>query len=794
MAKISDSKIALIRPDFAASNQLLQSGMQALQEAPNPFIKAMENNFAARKDKAQGLLSQFINTRDTTAPGFNEEFQNFFDLVGGNQNNVSQMTIADDVTKRAPALLADNKARQSLADGELTQKATADGQLINQLYNRYLASNQTAEDEQAYYTDAARLGLSVNSAVPQAEQALNNAQVNAANTQVPLSTLSTIASLQGATGNNAAVIQRALSDLGTEVSSAKAGAAGFGGKGSSAGKLSTPATGYNAGGAGAPANSTVSERNSIINSLVGTESSGNSRALNVNRKDGKAYGGLIQMGDARLKDYARATGTKPVSARNFRNLSAAQQEAANNWHIDDLIKKAKASGGIGKIVHGTKMTLGGLVAVGHLGGGDNIKRFLKGNYNPSDELGTSLADYARKHGGSEAGGSVGSNIGYGQPDYSGINPANYSFGNQGIQRQDALNTVYNAGVISDTTGLAKNILGILKTPLARPGAGRPGQNTVLNESLKGLIINQADRDSQYTQDTTGNYIQTGGETQANIANNNAENQRVTLEMLAAEDAAAQEAVVGVSQVINDTDGFTKALAKEGISKEMFNSLPTAQQDSYIKNYQEYENKVKKNTTNANNVKLPGTLSTKRGDKINPKTGRPYASPLAVGVAQARNSLHKQIDRNFADEQFGETLGWDWLPGKSANQKKVNLKRATDEVGKQVSDILLSDGMRDSVEGLLTNKDVLDIHKTAWSGYVDYAKREHDSRDDLQGIVGEISNPRKLEELVQNSVRAKLLEKTAALEKARKTKAGELKHQGFNTITLRNIASQTIKGK
>lgn len=138
--------------------------------------------------------------------------------------------------------------------------------------------------------------------------------------------------------------------------------------------------------------------NSIIQSLTGTESSGNSAAFRTNT-DGKSYGGLIQMGDDRLKDYAKVTKSKPISASQFKNLPASQQRAVNEWHINDLMQAAQATGAVGKVINGVPVTLGGLVAVAHLGGKGGMQKFIQtnGRYNPSDQLGTSLTDYLAKH-------------------------------------------------------------------------------------------------------------------------------------------------------------------------------------------------------------------------------------------------------------------------------------------------------------------------------------------------------------------------------------------------------------
>lgn len=149
----------------------------------------------------------------------------------------------------------------------------------------------------------------------------------------------------------------------------------------------------------------ASQVRGIIGSLTGTESSGNSAAFRTNT-NGKSYGGLIQMGDDRLKDYATKTGSRPISASQFKNLPATQQRAINEWHINDLIGAAQATGAVGKVINGVPVTLGGLVAVAHLGGKGGMNKFVQtnGRYNPKDQLGTSLTDYLVKHRSSTAGG------------------------------------------------------------------------------------------------------------------------------------------------------------------------------------------------------------------------------------------------------------------------------------------------------------------------------------------------------------------------------------------------------
>jgi hypothetical protein len=65
------------------------------------------------------------------------------------------------------------------------------------------------------------------------------------------------------------------------------------------------------------------------------------------------------------------------------------QKDVIDWHIKDLSKLAN------KLSKETGLDAQGLVAVGHLGGRTGMANFAAtgGEYNKSDELGTSLMDY-----------------------------------------------------------------------------------------------------------------------------------------------------------------------------------------------------------------------------------------------------------------------------------------------------------------------------------------------------------------------------------------------------------------
>ena len=138
----------------------------------------------------------------------------------------------------------------------------------------------------------------------------------------------------------------------------------------------------------------------VIKSLRLSESGNNPNAYRKN-KDGEEYVGSMQFGKARLDDWSRYTGNPDVSLEEFAN-NPKLQEDIERWHVGDIldfIYKNDYQSLVGKEIKGVPVTVSGLVAVAHLGGKQGLKRFLesKGEYNPSDEVGTSLLDYMGKH-------------------------------------------------------------------------------------------------------------------------------------------------------------------------------------------------------------------------------------------------------------------------------------------------------------------------------------------------------------------------------------------------------------
>ena len=132
------------------------------------------------------------------------------------------------------------------------------------------------------------------------------------------------------------------------------------------------------------------EQLSSLDLLEKSESSGRSDA-EITIGDGRRFVGLLQFGEARLSDYQKATGTKFTQDEFI--ADEALQDAVAKWHIADIDDAIDA---LGDTAAGYDRD--GLRAVAHLGGVGGMKQFVRtgGEYNPADELGTSLSNYYAK--------------------------------------------------------------------------------------------------------------------------------------------------------------------------------------------------------------------------------------------------------------------------------------------------------------------------------------------------------------------------------------------------------------
>ena len=132
------------------------------------------------------------------------------------------------------------------------------------------------------------------------------------------------------------------------------------------------------------------EQLSFLDLLEQSESSGRSDA-ETTIGDGRRFVGSLQFGEARLIDYQKTTCTRFTQDEFI--ADEALQDAVAAWHIAEIDTAIDA---LGNEVAGYDRD--GLRAVAHLGGVGGMKQFVrtKGEYNPADELGTSLKSYYDK--------------------------------------------------------------------------------------------------------------------------------------------------------------------------------------------------------------------------------------------------------------------------------------------------------------------------------------------------------------------------------------------------------------
>ena len=136
-----------------------------------------------------------------------------------------------------------------------------------------------------------------------------------------------------------------------------------------------------------------STMDAFMQKMAMSESSGDPNA-EIPLDDGRTFTGLYQFGDARLSDYRKATGAK-FTVDEFKQDQALRQKVAE-WHFEDI---DEAIDSLGREADGYDRD--GLKAIAHLGGLGGMKKYVssKGEYNPSDALGTSLSDYYDKFSG-----------------------------------------------------------------------------------------------------------------------------------------------------------------------------------------------------------------------------------------------------------------------------------------------------------------------------------------------------------------------------------------------------------
>lgn len=134
----------------------------------------------------------------------------------------------------------------------------------------------------------------------------------------------------------------------------------------------------------------TSEIDPFLEKLALAESSGDTEA-EINIKDGRSFVGKFQFGSARLADFKQASGER-FTMKDFK-ADADLQDRVAAWHVTDIDEAIDAIGDKAR-----SYDRDGLRAVAHLGGKSGMQKYVKskGDYNPKDQLGTSLQDYYDK--------------------------------------------------------------------------------------------------------------------------------------------------------------------------------------------------------------------------------------------------------------------------------------------------------------------------------------------------------------------------------------------------------------
>ena len=174
MAKISDTQLQLLRPEFGTSNQLMNDGLASLLASFKPVQTQMDANFTERESNATGSLLEQISQGMPQDYNNNPEARALFDnqiSQFANANNLSREGVnTEDVFSLLSKQSGDRDTARQLA---MTNEATASNQRLGQLANM-LTANDISQDE--FNKIAAMEGLIGNSQLAGNEISLSNIQ------------------------------------------------------------------------------------------------------------------------------------------------------------------------------------------------------------------------------------------------------------------------------------------------------------------------------------------------------------------------------------------------------------------------------------------------------------------------------------------------------------------------------------------------------------------------------------------------------------------------------------------
>lgn len=157
MAKISDTQLQLLRPEFTASNQLMNTGLESLLKSLDPIKTQVDAGFAERKANATGSLMQQISQSMPTDYNNNPEARALFDSQISQfaaDNNLGREGVnTQDIFSTLNTLSTERDTNRGAVLGnqakQLANTAVQDEQIYNQAFNNYASGKISKEDYEA---------------------------------------------------------------------------------------------------------------------------------------------------------------------------------------------------------------------------------------------------------------------------------------------------------------------------------------------------------------------------------------------------------------------------------------------------------------------------------------------------------------------------------------------------------------------------------------------------------------------------------------------------------------------
>ena len=805
MGKISDSRVELLRPDYSDANALLVGGLKSLQEAPKPFMDAMKANFDYRKDEATGILNQYITQNDPNQPGFQEGLQALMGQVNYLGNAVSQGDLAKSITSRQEAVPL-NEQRL------LANLATKEGNDFNNAFNTYLAGDRSPEAMKALLARGQESSYNFGAGIQ--DYVVKNAAIDASRTGTSVEVAKLLASLGvGAETTNAA-LQQGNAFFKDEVSSIDTSPGGGSSGGKPSSYQSTPSNGSSSGSSGSGKSFGASTDKDLADTVNRYGVDGNYLRGLLSMEGGTAgamsptgalgVGQFVQSTWNNLANTAegKAIGMTRINSGNFRKANDPRRNNRVNMLATGLLAKQNQAtlerNGVPVNAQTLYMAhnMGPATVLAAYGKGKTTKKMQRDMVRNGGKGTMSAAEFVNfqtkrfnqhfeKVNGISAGNSGTVSSGGGYVPRQG----NYAYGDsEVIPNQMKLNSAYNEDTMNRVLGLIQGIRAEEVGNFGIPNIGAPGEGSALNASLPGLIGDKYKSDVGLIRDSTDNLIEGSKQKTENILANQAENRQLTLERLAAEYAEAEGGVVNLSEVLEDVDGFAKALSEAGISKEMFSQLPTNQQVSYLEPFQKWEADNKAHYKKSNTYKIPGGLSTARGEKINKKTNKPEASPVADSLVKSMAVMNEvtviKTGKEFREEGWFRRAGW---LGTNVEDKRKNYAKINEDIVKGVAEKLLgSEENRKVYDGLFTEEDIQSLTLKIRKEYFIYADNNHTNRSDIGGVGNKVVNPRKLEDITNEQIESFTKAANAKLKLNQSKGTPKNPAPTFDYITLKNI--------